>query len=133
MAKKIVKDIIWLTIKSWSKILGYWDDKIDGNKIQNGLELEGRKRRLSLWLWLLHQYLKMRYVKWGNSWHYVSIEEIKFFLNGFSSYEIEAINFLSALGRNEKQRQFLVIIDELCFNKILLSNWKYITYGIAKK
>jgi hypothetical protein len=40
---------------------------------------------------------------------------------------------LSALGRNEKQRQCLAIIDKLCLNKICPAHWKYIIYGIAKK
>jgi SAM-dependent methyltransferase len=50
MTKELTKDIIQWDIKSWSKALSYWDNKIDWGKIENGLELGGREGGLSLWL-----------------------------------------------------------------------------------
>jgi len=47
---KLTSDIIQWDIESWSKAIKYWDDKIDWDKIQNGLELGGREGGLSLWL-----------------------------------------------------------------------------------
>jgi SAM-dependent methyltransferase len=50
MINKLTKDIIQWDIKSWSKALTYWDNNIDWNNIQNGLELGGHEGGLSLWL-----------------------------------------------------------------------------------
>lgn len=50
MIKELTKDIIQWDIKSWSKVLLYWDSNIAWDKIQNGLELGGREGGLSLWL-----------------------------------------------------------------------------------
>jgi SAM-dependent methyltransferase len=50
MAKELIKDIIQWDIKSWTKALSYWENNIDWDKIQNGLELGGREGGLSLWL-----------------------------------------------------------------------------------
>ena len=50
MTKELVKDIIQWDIRSWSKVLTYWDKNIDWDKVHNGLELGGREGGLSLWL-----------------------------------------------------------------------------------
>jgi SAM-dependent methyltransferase len=50
MTKEITKDIIQWDVTSWSKALQYWDQNIDWNKIENGLELGGREGGLALWL-----------------------------------------------------------------------------------
>ncbi|MFH1005411.1 MAG: methyltransferase domain-containing protein [Bacteroidota bacterium] len=50
MTKDLTKDIIQWDIKSWSKVLAYWDSNVDWDKIKNGLELGGRQGGLSLWL-----------------------------------------------------------------------------------
>jgi SAM-dependent methyltransferase len=227
MTKELTKDIIQWDIKSWSKALSYWDNKIDWGKIENGLELGGREGGLSLWLALkgktivcsdlndvqktaeqlhirqnisslikyqdidatnipyenyfdiivfksiigvigrndsydrqqkvfreiykalkpggkllfaenliaspFHQRLRKKFVRWGNKWRYVSIEEIKEFLNEFSSYDIQTTGVLATLGRNEKQRNALATIDKLFLNKVCPDKWKYIAYGIAEK
>lgn len=80
-----------------------------------------------------HQRLRKRFVRWGNKWRYVSIEEIKEFLNEFSSYDIQTTGVLATLGRNEKQRNALATIDKLFLNKVCPDKWKYIAYGIAEK
>ena len=183
MKKELTNDIIQWDIKSWSKAISYWDNKIDWNKIENGLELGGREGGLSLWLALkgktivcsdlndvqktaeklhirhnvsslikyqdinatnipyenyfdiivfksiiggigrndnfeiqqkvfqeiykalkpggkllfaenliaspFHQMLRKRYVKWGSSWRYLSLKEIKEFLKDFSTCDIK--------------------------------------------
>lgn len=227
MIKELTKDIIQWDIKSWAKALVYWDNHIDWNTIQNGLELGGREGGLSLWLALkgktmvcsdlkdvkttaeqlhlrynvselinyqdidatdipyenhfdlivfksiiggigrngqyelqkkvfaeiykalkpggkllfaenliaspMHRQLRKRFVKWGNTWRYLSIEEMKGFLKDFSSYELKATGFLGTFGRNENQRYLLATIDALFFNKVIPDNWKYICYGMAVK
>ena len=50
MTNKLTTDIIQWDIKSWSRALKCWDNNIDWNIIQNGLELGGREGGLSLWL-----------------------------------------------------------------------------------
>lgn len=50
MKKKLARDIIQWDVISWSKALMYWENNVDWNKIQNGLELGGQAGGLSLWL-----------------------------------------------------------------------------------
>ena len=50
ITKEIIKDIIQWDVKSWSKILTYWDRNIEWDQVENALELGGREGGLSLWL-----------------------------------------------------------------------------------
>jgi len=52
MEKVLMKDIMQWDIKSWSRALSYWENNVDWDNIQNGLELGGEKGGLSLWLTL---------------------------------------------------------------------------------
>lgn len=81
----------------------------------------------------LHQWLRKRFVNWGSRWRYVSNDEMKNFLQDFSSYEIKATGVLGTFGRNENQRKFLSTLDQLLLNPICPNNWKYIVYGFATK
>ncbi|NHF61074.1 class I SAM-dependent methyltransferase [Flavobacteriaceae bacterium TP-CH-4] len=80
-----------------------------------------------------HQRLRKRYVKWGNTWRYVTLKEMREFLKDFSSVDIKTTGVLATFGRNERQRIFLSTIDDLILNKACPENWKYIIYGIAEK
>jgi SAM-dependent methyltransferase len=80
-----------------------------------------------------HQYARKKYVKWGASWRYISIKELDVFLEDFSSYTIKTTGFFSAFGRSEFQRRLLTTIDNLFFQYIIPSHWKYVSYGIAQK
>jgi SAM-dependent methyltransferase len=80
-----------------------------------------------------HQRLRKRYVNWGSSWRYVTVNEMKDFLKNFASLNIKTTGVLGTFGRNEKQRNALSSIDNLVLNKICPDNWKYICYGIAVK
>ncbi|MBM3187036.1 MAG: methyltransferase domain-containing protein [Bacteroidetes bacterium] len=227
MTKELIKDIIQWDIKSWSKALSYWENNIDWDKIQNGLELGDREGGLSLWLALkgktticsdlkdvrdtaeqlhlqhnvsslvkyqdidatnipyenhfdiivfksiiggigrndnseiqqkvfkeiykalkpggkllfaenliaspLHQGLRKRFVKWGSTWRYVTLDEMKKFLKDFSSCEVKTTGVLGTFGRNENQRNLFSTIDELILNKVCPGHWKYISYGIVEK
>ncbi len=81
----------------------------------------------------LHQKLRKRYIKWGRSWRYISIDEMKSFLKNYSRYEYKVTGFLGSFGRNENQRKILAKLDNIIFNSICPDNWKYIIYGIAEK
>lgn len=227
MTKKLITDIIQWDIKSWSKALTYWENKIDWNSTQDVLELGGREGGLSLWLALkgkttvcsdlenvkttaeplhikygvnkfvkyenidatnipyknhfdiivfksiiggigrnnnyeiqqkvfreiykalkpggkllfaenllasnFHQKLRKKFVNWGDSWRYISIEELKEFIKDFSSYDFKTTGVTAAFGRNEWQRGLLATIDTLILNKVCPDSWKYIIYGIAEK
>jgi len=227
MTDKLKKDIIQWDVQSWSKALTYWDQNINWNNIQNGLELGGRQGGLSLWLALkgvtvvcsdlkavknsskplherydlnkfityedidatdipyenhfdiivfksiiggigknnnyeiqlkvfkeihkalkpggkllfaenliassFHQRLRKKFVNWGNSWRYVSIQEMKDFLVIFSFSDIKTTGILATFGRNENQRNLLSAMDKLVFNKVCPAKWNYISYGIAEK
>ena len=81
----------------------------------------------------LHRELRKRFVNWGDSWRYVSLNEMKTFLKVFSSVDIKATGILATLGRNENQRNILSSVDKLLLNKISPDSWKYISFGIAEK
>lgn len=80
-----------------------------------------------------HQRVRKRFVNWGSSWRYVSINEMREFLKDFSSCEIKTTGIFGTFGRNERQRNLLSTMDRLILNKICPENWKYICYGIAEK
>ena len=80
-----------------------------------------------------HQLLRKKFVNWGSSWRYISIDELIVFLKDFSSNEIKTTGLLGTFGRTEKQRNILSTLDLLIFNKLSPTHWKYISYGIAVK
>lgn len=227
MADNLTKDIIQWDVRSWSKALTYWDENIDWDSVQNGLELGGREGGLSLWMALkgktvvcsdledvkstaeplhtrykvndlityqdidatnipyenhfdviafksiiggigrnnnpeiqakvfkeiykalkpggkllfaenlvgsrLHQGLRRKFIKWGSSWRYISLDEINGFLSDFSSVDLKATGVMATFGRNESQRNMFSKFDEMILNNISPDKWKYISYGIAEK
>jgi len=79
-----------------------------------------------------HAYLRKKYLSWGRTWRYVSIEEMEEFLKIFKSVKIFTWGFLGAFGRNEFQRNVLGSIDS--FLDILVpERWRYIIFGVAIK
>jgi len=81
----------------------------------------------------LHRYLRARYIRWGTRWRYVTVDEMRDFLNVFSSVEFGTTGFFGALGRSEKQRRMLATIDHLGINALVPPSWRYVIYGVAKK
>ncbi|AEA45790.1 methyltransferase domain-containing protein [Fluviicola taffensis] len=81
----------------------------------------------------VHKKLRVRYANWGSPWRYLSISEMEECLSIFSSYELKTTGFLATLGRGEKQRKFFAAIDQLFWNHVTPSKWKYIAYGVAQK
>lgn len=81
----------------------------------------------------VHRRLRKRFVQWGSSWRYVSLDEMKEFLSNFSYYDIKTTGLLGTFGRTERQRNVLSAVDDLVLNKICPDRWKYICYGIAEK
>lgn len=81
----------------------------------------------------LHCLLRRRFVKWGRSWRYVSLNEIESYLQVFKSYTLKSNGFSSAFGRTEAQRNGLAAIDDALLNYCVPDRWKYIVYGMAEK
>lgn len=81
----------------------------------------------------LHKILRTKFIKWSNSWRYISLEEIETFLKSFSSYNIKTNGVIANFGLNERQRNLLSLLDDLLLNKIFQDKNKYIVYGIAQK
>ena len=81
----------------------------------------------------VHRRLRKRFVQWGSSWRYVSLDEMKEFLSDFSYHDIKTTGLLGTFGRTERQRNVLSAVDDLVLNKICPDRWKYICYGIAEK
>lgn len=80
----------------------------------------------------IHMYMRRRFVKWGQSWHYLSHDEIEILLRPFSRRRVETAGFLSAFGRSELQRSFLYMVDKL-INPVIPDSQHYLVYGWAQK
>lgn len=81
----------------------------------------------------MHRFFRRKFVQWGRLWRYVSIEEMKEFLSQFSTVSTCAIGFAGTLGRSERQRSSLGVVDRLFFDHVIPEQWKYILIGVAKK
>jgi SAM-dependent methyltransferase len=81
----------------------------------------------------VHMFFRRRMVRWGKTWRYVAIEEMKEFLAPFSEISLRAGGFAAAFGRNEAQRNLLAVGDQLIFERIVPEKWKYIIAGVARK
>ena len=82
---------------------------------------------------LFHRFFRKKYVRWGNTWSYASIDEIKTLMGVFRENKFETTGFLGAFGRTHFQRNFLGILDQLIFCKLINKSNHYIIYGYAKK
>ena len=80
----------------------------------------------------LHQYLRKQFVRWGDSWNYLTENRLFQILAPFEEYSLEFWGFWSAFGRNEFQRSFLSHVDSLIIPMIPQSQ-RYIVYGYAIK
>lgn len=82
---------------------------------------------------ILHQFLRKKFIKWGSSWRYPTIQEMHLFLKNFKSYEIKTTGVIATFGKKESQKRMLSYIDKFILNNISMESWKYICYGIAEK
>ena len=79
-----------------------------------------------------HRILRKKFVKWGNEWNYLKIEEIENIFSSFKNVKYITVGFFGAFGRNEKQRNILGRIDHF-LDKIIPKGKRYILIGIATK
>jgi ubiquinone/menaquinone biosynthesis C-methylase UbiE len=80
----------------------------------------------------LHMLLRKKFVRWGKSWRYISIEEMKEFTSCFSSFKYLTVGFLGAFGRTESQRKVLYLLDKIV-ELFIREKDKYVIYGYARK
>jgi SAM-dependent methyltransferase len=81
----------------------------------------------------IHRFLRRKFIKWGGYWRYVTLQELKEFMQDFNSLSIESTGVIAAFGRSESQRGLLSHIDAAVLNQLSPRNWRYIGYGIAEK
>lgn len=81
----------------------------------------------------LHRFARKRYVKWGSTWRYVTIGEMKEYLSAFSHFEYTTVGFLGAFGRTPLQRRVLGRIDRVIADRLVPESWRYIIIGVASK
>jgi SAM-dependent methyltransferase len=81
----------------------------------------------------LHRSLRRRFVRWGTTWRYVSVEEMRQFLSSFSHVDYRTLGFTGAFGQGEMQRNLFGILDRTILDRVVPENWRYIMVGIARK
>src|SRR5262249_24823871 len=74
----------------------------------------------------LHQFFRRKFVKWGQTWRYVSVAEMEEFLAPFSSVHYRTVGFAGAFGKSEMQRNVLGFLDTTAFNHLVPASWRYI-------
>lgn len=80
----------------------------------------------------LHQFMRKRFVKWGNNWNYLNIEEVEPLFVNFISLQYKTVGFFGAFGPTNKSRNLFANFDTL-IDPFLQKNSQYIIFGIAEK
>jgi ubiquinone/menaquinone biosynthesis C-methylase UbiE len=80
----------------------------------------------------LHQFARKNFVKWGNSWRYITIDEMKKFLTQFKSIDVKASGFFTAFVKSGVLHKLAYTVDKICLPFIPLK-MRYVLYGIAIK
>lgn len=73
-----------------------------------------------------------RWLKRGDSWRYLTIDEMRSMLAAFSQVSIGTTGFLAGYGLSEGQRRLLGRLDA-SFCRHLPASWQYVMYGAARK
>ncbi len=81
----------------------------------------------------LHRFFRRRYVRWGTRWRYVTVEEMRAFLQPFHAVSFETTGFFGSFGRSESQRRLLAAIDRAGVNAMVPPSWRYLIFGVAEK
>jgi SAM-dependent methyltransferase len=81
----------------------------------------------------LHRILRRRYIAWGSRWRYVTIKEMRKFLEPFARVHLDTAGFFGTFGRSERQRHALALLDRVAVNALVPPSWRYIVYGVATK
>ncbi len=80
----------------------------------------------------VHAYLRRRFVRWGRGWRYLRFEDLSDLLGRFDDVEVGSWGFAAALGRSERQRDFLARCDRIAA-PLIPQRWRYVGFGVARK
>lgn len=80
----------------------------------------------------LHRFLRKHFIKWGDDWNYLKLDELEWLFSDYSQISSKTIGFFGAFGRSEAQRKFFGKIDTV-IEPLLNSSLNYILLGVAKK
>lgn len=80
-----------------------------------------------------HQYARRRFVRWGQSWRYLSMAEVQQLLTPFDRVELMTAGCLGAFGRTERQRDLLARVDTVALDRWFPPRWHYIVAGVATR
>ena len=80
----------------------------------------------------LHQYLRKKFVGWGERWQYITNSDMVNWNAPYKSIITKPIGVLGLFGRSEKQRKFLAGFDRV-LSPITPKKWRYILFGVLKK
>lgn len=78
-----------------------------------------------------HRLARRLFVKWGDSWNYLTVSELEELFSDFEHVEIKATGFATAFSKG-KLNGLLALLDHWIFNRIFGKKVKYVGYGIAK-
>jgi hypothetical protein len=81
----------------------------------------------------MHKYLCSKFISWGNTWRYLTIDEMRDLLRNFSDVKFSTTGVLGTFGRSESQRRALAAVDRAALNTLVPRSWHYIIYGVATK
>jgi len=79
-----------------------------------------------------HQWARKKFIKWGDSWRYISVPEVKKLTGKFSSFDYWCGGVFGCFGRNKELSSFLGNAD-CVFDRFFKPETKYIISGICKK
>ncbi|MCB9224302.1 MAG: methyltransferase domain-containing protein [Crocinitomicaceae bacterium] len=79
-----------------------------------------------------HQFLRKKFVKWGERWRYVTKTDLKEWGTPFSKSFIKSYGSIALFGRSEKQRSTLGSAD-IVFSPLTPKNLRYIYFGVFIK
>lgn len=81
----------------------------------------------------MHTVLRRRFVKWGDRWRYVTVEEMHSFLEPFTRVRDMSFGLAGAFGRTERQRDGLARLDIWGLDRTVPQRWRYVIAGVATK
>lgn len=81
----------------------------------------------------MHRLARKLFVKWGDSWNYLTISELEELFSEFESVEIKATGFATAFGKGKRLSGFFGFWDQWVFNPLFGKGMKYVGYGKGRK
>lgn len=80
----------------------------------------------------VHQWLRRRFVAWEHYWRYLRMPQDRSLFAPFDRMEVRTTGLLANLGRTERQRDVLALIDAaVC--PLTPPGWHTVGFGVAEK